>query len=140
MDQSRVLLQTRSKNWAGRYRGLLELPQGHLDAHESLLECAARELREETGLAAFAPLARTAPSTERSHGEQLTSVESLVVSEVGDQAYMAVCIVGTACGTPRGSAESSSPHWCSRETVKGLLAEARVFPLNVPMLRWYLDL
>lgn len=137
-EPSRVLLQTRSKAWAGRYQGLLELPQGHIDPGESLLDCVARELREETGLTDFRP--RDPVSYDGVLGEQLSATTSLVVSESGDQAYLAVCIVGTASGVPRPSDESADPGWYGRDAVYQLMVDERIFPLNVPMLRWHFAL
>ena len=137
-DPSRVLLQVRSKAWAGRYQGLLELPQGHIDPGESLLDSVARELREETGLTEFRP--REPISHDVALGEHLSATNSLVVTESGDQAYMAVCIVGIATGVPRPSDESDDPAWYGREAVRQLIVDDRIFPLNVPMLRWHLAL
>lgn len=129
------MLQVRSKAWAGRYRDLLELPQGHLEPGETLLHCAARELAEETGMTGFRP--REPITDDHVLGERLSATNSLIVTESGDQAYMAVCIVGTATGEPRASTESNHPAWYDRPAVNRLLADERIFPLNVPMLRWH---
>jgi 8-oxo-dGTP pyrophosphatase MutT (NUDIX family) len=133
-----ILLQKREKLEPVLLNGLFELPQGRVRRGESILECAERELREETGLYNF----RAHRSSIREafvRNESLQFINSLIVSEAGEHSYLAVCLIGTAQGTERGSSESSSPSWHAREEVSELLASNRIFPLNVPMLRWYLE-
>lgn len=44
-DQGEVLVLNRQKSWPG-----LTFPGGHLEANESIYDCARREILEETGL------------------------------------------------------------------------------------------
>jgi 8-oxo-dGTP diphosphatase len=131
-----ILLQERSKASAGKFRGLLELPQGRLRCGESMLDCAVRELEEETGLTRFVPSILTEEISIGS--EHLISADVTAVSQSGSQFYLAICLVGTAEGTPRASEEAANPRWYTRSELESLLAEGRIFPLNVPMLRRYL--
>ena len=133
----RVLLQIRSKASAGRFRGLYEIPQGKVGAGETLLDAAARELEDECGLTDFVP--RESYGTRREAGEDLAAIETLVVRETGYHSFMAVCLVGTASGTPRPSSEAENPAWYTSYEIKALIAEGNVFPLNVPMLEWHLN-
>lgn len=132
-----VLLQERSKVEAGQFRGLLELPQGRLRQGETILECAEREVLEETGLVLFSPT--TQVQISEINGEVLAHGDFQVVCESGVHSFLAVCIVGTAEGTPRGSEESTNPQWYGRTSILELLRSNRVFPLNVPMLQRFLS-
>jgi ADP-ribose pyrophosphatase YjhB (NUDIX family) len=129
-----ILLQIRAKAEAGPFRGLLELPQGRLRTGESLVAGAGRELEEETGLTAFTP---RGVRLESARGEAIESLLTLTVRDIGHHDFLAVCLVGTATGRPRATAEAAEPRWYGQEATEELLAESRVFPLNVPMLRWY---
>ena len=130
-----ILLQLRTKAEAPGLENLHELPQGRLRTDESITECAIRELREETGLEGFRVRADLRLCEVRS--EQLTSLTAIVVGETGQHAYLAVCLVGTAEGTPRASHESSEPRWFSQPEVLELIARDQVYPLNVPMILAY---
>lgn len=44
-ETGRVLVQERTKSWKG-----LAFPGGHVEPGESFIDCAVREVREETGL------------------------------------------------------------------------------------------
>lgn len=136
-DSSQILLQRREKSEPILLNGLLELPQGRLRRGESLAACARRELLEETGLSNL----RLRASVNRIglRGESLESILALVSTETGYHSYLAICVVGVADGKPRGSNESGTPTWYSRSSVAELLKKDQVFPLNVPMLYWYLD-
>lgn len=130
-----VLLQRRTKPEPATLCGLFELPQGRLRQGESLADCAKRELSEETGLENFRLLRGAARSNILA--ETLETVEAVAVVETGQHSYLAICIVGSADGAPRASAESSEPRWHSRDEVLHLIASHLVFPLNVPMLLSY---
>ena len=100
------------------------------------MECAARELEEETGLTGFQP--RRSPQRMSVGTERLECLPSaIVVSEVGLHSYLSICIVGRASGSPRSSAESSEARWVTRAEVVSMINSNAVYPLNVPMLREY---
>ena len=117
--------------------GLLELPQGRIRKKESILECAERELREETGMKNFKPITKMKKLNYKK--ESLESAVAAFVSDIGLKSYLAVCLVGTAQGTPQASDESKSPSWYRREEVEKFIDEGKIFPLNVPMLLNYYE-
>jgi len=129
-----ILLQTRRKPEASGFR-LLELPQGHMREGESILDCAVRELYEETGLHDFKP--RNEVEGWNIGAETLESLVTLVVAETGRRSFLAVCITGTARGKPRASEESEDPKWYTRADVRKFINEDKVFPLNIPMIDHY---
>jgi 8-oxo-dGTP pyrophosphatase MutT (NUDIX family) len=130
-----ILLQKRTKDGAKGLRNLFELPQGRLRMGESFVECASRELHEETGLTNFR--CEHTVSTSDILGETLEMLNGTVVVETGVHSYLAICVVGKADGAPRSSAESSDPSWYSEAEVLQLIDSQGIFPLNVPMLRGY---
>lgn len=134
-DSGLILLQNRSKPEIPGFRGMLELPQGHMREGESILDCAKRELHEETGLYNFKP--RNQVERSRSGTETLESLVTIAVSETGRKSFLAVCVVGTATGEPTDSGESKGPRWYAKEKVYRLINERKVFPLNIPMLKHY---
>jgi 8-oxo-dGTP pyrophosphatase MutT (NUDIX family) len=130
-----VLLQKRTKPEPEPLSGLFELPQGRLRQAESLADCAKRELQEETGLQNLHLRRRIKRSSVLT--ETLESVEAIAVVETGQHSYLAICVIGSAEGTPTASAESSDPGWYSRAEVLDFISSHRIFPLNVPMLLAY---
>lgn len=131
-----VLLQRRSKPEGPGLSDLLELPQGRIRGGESFLDCAKRELAEETGLADFVlttPIACLSIGSERLE----FATTATLVSEAGYHSYFAICLVGEASGHPRSSRESKDPGWFSRAQVIALINANAVYPLNVPMLLSY---
>lgn len=131
-----ILMQRRTKAEHPGLGDLVELPQGRVRAGESFMECAARELEEETGLRGFR--LRTPPQRMSLRSERLECLsDAIVVSEVGSHSYFAVCVVGRASGSPRSSDESSDPRWVARAEVIEMIHRNSVYPLNVPMLLEY---
>lgn len=131
-----ILLQRRTKTERPGLDNLLELPQGHVHQGESIADCAARELAEETGLAPFelrTPMKRVTIASE----QLMFTTAATVVSETGHHSYVAVCLVGSAPGSPRPSDESTDPRWYAREEVVALIESDAIYPLNVPMLSAY---
>lgn len=127
-----VLLQERWKS-GDPFHGYLELPQGRLKRSETLLECARRELEEETGLTEFQPL--EVVENEVLEETSVQSLQGAIVSLVGRETYLAVSVVGSAKGEPHHSHEAQRHAWYTPSEVRQLLLAHRVFPLNVPMLR-----
>ncbi len=131
--QACVLIQRRSKRNAGRFRMYWELPQGHMDLNEGVLACAARELREETGLDDFRVHNPVGAATIDS--EKLSWLRTLAVVEDGDNHFLGVCVVGSARGDPVRTDEAAAHRWIPLADIPSLLATENVFPLNIPMLR-----
>jgi hypothetical protein len=67
----------------------------------------------------------------------LETIEAVAVVETGHHSYLGICVVGSAEGIPRASAESSDPQWYSKDQILELTAPHSVFPLNVSMLLSY---
>ena len=130
-----VLLQRRTKAEPTLLTGLFELPQGRIRRGESLAQCAQRELWEETGLENFC--FRRGVARSRILAETLEAMEAIAVVETGQHSYLGICVIGSAEGIPRESAESSDPQWYSRDQILGFIASHKCFPLNVPMLLSY---
>jgi 8-oxo-dGTP pyrophosphatase MutT (NUDIX family) len=133
--EGHVLLQKRMKSEPDPLSGLHELPQGRLRYGESLLDCASRELKEETGLENLR--LRSQMKSSLVLGESLEEIDVLAVVDTGQHSYLGIYVVGTADGVPRASTESSDPSWYSKEQILDLIKLHRVFPLNVPMLLSY---
>lgn len=131
-EAGEVLLQERWKP-GDQFHGYLELPQGRLRRSETLLECARRELEEETGLTDFQPI--EAVGNEVLEEASVQSLKEAIVSLVGRETYLAVSVVGSAKGEPHHSSEARRHEWYAPSDVRQLLLAHRVFPLNVPMLR-----
>jgi 8-oxo-dGTP pyrophosphatase MutT (NUDIX family) len=135
-NKGRILLQRRTKPKAGKFYNFWELPQGKIRFNEPLIECARRELKEETGLSDFNPIGIEPLKID---GENLQSVNAFVVVECGTASYFAVCLVGTASGKTKNTIEASDHTWIELNDILKLLDSSEVFPLNVPMLKKYLN-
>lgn len=134
-----ILLQQRSKeNDDTPYTGYLELPQGKVEAGESLIAAARRELIEEAGLR----IAHVIYGDEQAMAAEDTS--DLYVSQpfscVADriQNHFAVAVVVAVEGDAVPSAEATSHAWYGDAAVRDVLHQGLVFPLNRPMLKQYL--
>ena len=106
---------------------MLEIPAGKLDAGEDPIECAARELREETGYSAekidflFSPMVSPGFSTERIHIFMATNLTSGDIDPDEDEFVETVKIPILKVIEMIMSGEISDS-----KTVSGVLASARI--------------
>jgi 8-oxo-dGTP pyrophosphatase MutT (NUDIX family) len=136
-----VLLQSRAKpDDDTPYNGFLELPQGKVEANETLTEAAHRELREETGLTVTRFLvggeSGAASGVETS---VLTTSHPLVCVTDAAQNHLGLCVVVEVSGEFQETAEASGHAWFTPSELVSLLSQSRIFPLNAPMVRAFLD-
>ncbi|MDO8733253.1 MAG: NUDIX domain-containing protein [Actinomycetota bacterium] len=116
-----------------------ELPQGHLEQGESVVEAARRELAEETGLELDELSVEY--SAEQSHGLIVEGVSPLSVAIAsGSRIYLGICLSCEALGELRENSTEANDRqaWFDRSAVKRLLDAGTVFPLNRPMLEAWL--
>lgn len=131
---NRVLIQQRVKPNAGVFNGFWELPQGKLRHNESIIDCAKRELFEETGMRDFS---NDKIKKEYIQNELIEFSKSIIVCESGLYSYFAICVVGQANGTPKNTIEAINHAWVDKERVCELIDSDLFFPLNIPMLKDY---
>lgn len=124
-----ILLQRRRKDEL--YHDYWELPQGRLRQGETILNCAQRELYEETGLENF----RITTQLTTSGG--VTFGQLNIFSTQGEPSYFAIYVIGEAQGTPRDTAEGYSHKWMNESETVGILNTENVFPLNREMLKCF---
>ena len=115
-----------------------ELPQGKLERGESLVECANRELSEETGLKLervndINQVSRKADDTE--------SCKPLIcVRTFGETDFLGLALLISATGEPVLKDIRRDFKWVSKEGLRTLLDEEDFFPLNRAMLNEYLSI
>lgn len=117
-----------------------EFPQGKMREGERLLEAAARELEEETGL----------QLTQASEALQLRQFEycgiqveafnspRLVLGVA--QGYLGVYVVVQASGEFSASSEAYGQQFVDREQAQEILNAGTIFPLDAPVLMDYFGL
>jgi len=134
-----ILLQRRSKeNDDTPYTGYLELPQGKVEAGESILAAAQREMAEETGLRITRIIYGAEEQMAAGEHSDLHISWPLVCVADRIQNHFAVAVVAFVAGDPDASAEADSHAWYADEEVRQFMDRRVVFPLNRPMLAEYL--
>lgn len=137
----RLLLQRRHKvNDDTPYTGYIELPQGKVEAGESLIDAARRELREESGLALLSPILGGEARFVSSPTSDLWISHPLICVADRIQNHVGVGIVVSVSGNPSHTREADNQRWYSDVEVRRLLASGWIFPLNRPMLIEYLEI
>lgn len=135
-ESNMILLQKRRKI-DDPFNGYWELPQGRIEKNELMLDTASRELIEETELYDFK--FDGLYFQEQNGTEKVQYLNALIVSESGKASYLAVCLIGTAKGEAKSSKESSEPTWFTINDILNIVKMGEVFPLNVPMLKNYIN-
>ncbi|MER6104207.1 NUDIX hydrolase [Streptomyces sp. NPDC001832] len=135
-----VLLQRRTKaNDDTPYNGFLELPQGKVNRNESLTQAARRELAEEAGLKVLRFLAGGDAHAFVAETSELAASQPFVCVTDTMQNHIGLCVIAEITGDAQATSEASGHRWYDRHELEKLIAAKRLFPLNVPMLRKFLD-
>jgi ADP-ribose pyrophosphatase YjhB (NUDIX family) len=102
-DGKRLLLVKRAQ---APFAGTWSLPGGHVEGGESLADAAAREVQEETGIAA-------------------TTLRRIDVAEViaGDRHFVLTIFAGEGRGEPVAGSDAAEARWAGE-------AELAVLPIN----------
>lgn len=133
-DGPEILIQRRLKP-GDPSDGVLELPQGGIEWHESLVEAAARELVEETGLRLRLLVDGGGQPVPGSR--DLQAFRPLACVHDVENGFVGFAFVGSADGTPQDTPEADHHHWVNVRDLPAMLERERIFPLNVPMIREY---
>lgn len=134
-----ILLQRRNKAHDDTpYDKYFELPQGKVEAGESLTEAARRELMEEAGLVLSAPIAGSEIPFEAPQTSELWISHPFICVVDRIQNHVGLAIVVQVEGIVADSNEADSQGWHTDNEVDSLLRAGRIFPLNRPMLTEYL--
>ncbi|MFH8520372.1 NUDIX hydrolase [Streptomyces gelaticus] len=135
-----VLLQRRTKeNDDTPYNGCLELPQGKVNQNESLTQAARRELAEESGLQIRRFLVGGDAHASVAETSELAASQPFVCVTDTLQNHIGLCVIAEITGDAQATSEASGHHWYGRHELETLIAAKKLFPLNVPMLRKFLD-
>jgi len=139
--QKQVLMQRRFKPREPQaLHHCWEFPQGKMREGERLLEAAARELQEETGLI----LESAMPSLNLQHmeycGIQVEAFSSPRVVLGVAQGYLGVYLVVQATGDCTASAEAYDQQFVDKAQAQAILASGTIFPLDAPVLMDYFGL
>lgn len=112
-ENNEILTIDRIKSWNG-----ITFPGGHLEPDESVLDCARREVLEETGI--------------RIKGLSLNGLIHWVNQDNGER-YLVYCIRAKACGGSLKDSEEGPAAWLTLEelalakTSPGFLDQVRLF-------------
>ena len=151
-DGLEVLVQIRWKpSTDPTYTGTLELPSGLVHKHEPAYQAVVREVREETGLEVqvLSPYAESEIPLEIHHGKThndiaIAYMPFCCVQQIqGRRAYVGMAFL---CRVVSGEFqanrdESRNPRWIKLAELVEMLQERPegIFPLNVPVLRRYIE-
>jgi 8-oxo-dGTP pyrophosphatase MutT (NUDIX family) len=131
-----ILLQRRRKP-GDEFDGVLELPQGKVEHHESIFCAAARELREESGL--HLESLKDALGNDLRECPDLHGFVALLCVVDVQHNYLALVLLGTADGIAQDTSEAIEHRWVGRSELADVLKSERIFPLNVPMIEAYIQ-
>ena len=139
-DKKFILIQKRKYLFTEpHYYNVWELPQGKLEANETVLEAAKRELFEETNLELVRNL--TFDNSINDNFVQLDRVDILTsVFIKGQLNYLGLCLLVQAKGIPKPYIQDTEPQWIEISQLKEKLVTEKFFPLNIPMLEKYLEM
>jgi ubiquinone/menaquinone biosynthesis C-methylase UbiE/8-oxo-dGTP pyrophosphatase MutT (NUDIX family) len=137
-NETYILLQKRKKRIREpEFFDYWELPQGKVIYGESLYETAKRELKEETDL----DIANFNPFVFKNNQYCLESFDSInIVSIKGLINYYSICIKLLAKGDPRPPILNTEPTWIKVEKLDSFIKNEKIYPLNLPMIKKYLDM
>jgi 8-oxo-dGTP pyrophosphatase MutT (NUDIX family) len=135
-----ILLQKRKYLFTEpHYYNVWELPQGKLEANETIMEAAKRELFEETNLDLEKNL--TIRKSTEYDSTQLERIDILTaVFTKGSLNYLGLCLLVQAKGIPKPYIQDTEPQWIEIKDLKRILKDEKIFPLNIPMLEKYIEL
>lgn len=134
LGERRLLVQRRAKpDDDTPYDGYIELPQGKIAAHESLLTAARRELAEETGLEFVATIGTVEKTVLSTPTSQVTHIEPICCSVDTVQNHVSLGLAVLVSGTPHTTSEASAHRWVTVAQAREVLLQEDVFPLNIPL-------
>ncbi|NPD87001.1 methyltransferase domain-containing protein [Lentimicrobium sp. L6] len=138
-DKKYIVLQKRKYLYTEpHYYNVWELPQGKVEKDETIFETAKRELFEETGLNLFGSLLPNSIETINDITLNQSDVLTTVFAK-GGMNYLGVCVLVKAEGEFETGIQDTEPQWVEVGSLKNKLENERFFPLNIPMIKKYIE-